>query len=254
MLGFLQGRDVFVQDCDAGAQPEYRLPLRIVTEHAWHSLFARNMFTDSGEPRGATASTCRTSRSSARRRSRRTSRSDGTRTSTFIVLSFERRLCLIGGTGYAGEMKKSVFTVLNYLLPLEGVLSMHCSANVGDDGDVGALLRALRHRQDDAVRGPTARPDRRRRARLERRGRLQPRGRLLREGDPALAALRAGDLRGDAAVRHGARERRLRPGDASRRPRRRLLHREHARLLPARLHPARRPVAHAPAIRTTSCC
>ena len=60
---------------------------------------------------------------------------DGTRTSTFIVLNFERKLCLIGGTGYAGELKKSVFTVLNYLLPLEGVLSMHCSANVGADGD-----------------------------------------------------------------------------------------------------------------------
>ena len=134
MIGFLQGRDLFVQDLDACAQPEYRLPLRIVTEQAWHSLFARNMFRT---PAGHEAYrehvpeftiVCAPSFKAYEP-------TDGTRTSTFIVLSFERKLCLIGGTAYAGELKKSVFTVLNYLLPLEGVLSMHCSANVGADGD-----------------------------------------------------------------------------------------------------------------------
>jgi phosphoenolpyruvate carboxykinase (ATP) len=134
VLGFLQGRDLFVQDLEACAQPEYRLPLRIVTEHAWHSLFARNMFKT---PAGREAYrehvpeftiVCAPSFKAYEP-------ADGTRTSTFIVLSFERKLCVIGGTGYAGELKKSVFTVLNYLLPLEGVLSMHCSANVGAGGD-----------------------------------------------------------------------------------------------------------------------
>ncbi len=134
LCGFLQGRDVFVQDCAANADPEYRLPLRIVSERAWHSLFARNMF----EPLA--------SREAYRQHVpeltvicapsfRAHEPTDATRTSTFVVLDLARRLCLIGGTEYAGELKKSVFTLLNYLLPLEGVLSMHCSANAGPDGD-----------------------------------------------------------------------------------------------------------------------
>ncbi len=134
LTGFLQGRDLFVQDCHAGAQPEYRLPIRVVTELAWHSLFARNMFH--------TPPTHEALREHVPQFTVVCAPSfkafeplDGTRTSTFVVLSFERRLCLIGGTAYAGEIKKSVFTLLNYLLPLEGVLSMHCSANVGADGD-----------------------------------------------------------------------------------------------------------------------
>ncbi|MEO8354636.1 MAG: phosphoenolpyruvate carboxykinase (ATP) [Chloroflexota bacterium] len=129
MLGFLQGRDVFVQDVYGGADENYRLPVRIVTELAWHSHFVRNMFilpqsleeykrfvpefTIVAMPsfKGMPAV-------------------DGTLSDTFICLSFERKLAIIGNTAYAGEIKKSVFTILNYLLPLEGVLSMHCSANV----------------------------------------------------------------------------------------------------------------------------
>ncbi|HVN62401.1 MAG TPA: phosphoenolpyruvate carboxykinase (ATP) [Gaiellaceae bacterium] len=133
MLGFLQERDLFVQDVHACAQPEYRLPLRVVSEYAWHSLFARNMFL---KPE---------SREAYRRHVPELTilcapsfeahpPIDGTRTGSFIALDFARKLCLIGGTQYAGELKKSVFTVLNYLLPLDGVLSMHCSANVDDDG------------------------------------------------------------------------------------------------------------------------
>lgn len=134
MQGFLQGKDVFVQDCYAGAQADYRLPIRIVAEYAWHSLFVRNMFI------------LPQSRDEYRQHVpdftvicvpsfKAYEPIDGTRTSTFILLNFDQRLCIIGGTAYAGEIKKSVFTVLNYLLPLQGVMSMHCSANVGADGD-----------------------------------------------------------------------------------------------------------------------
>ncbi|MBP6209092.1 MAG: phosphoenolpyruvate carboxykinase (ATP) [Anaerolineales bacterium] len=129
MLGFMQGRDVFVQDVYGGADESYRLPVRIVTELAWHSHFVRNMFilpqsleeykrfipefTIIAMPsfKGSPAV-------------------DNTASETFICLSFEKKLAIIGNTAYAGEIKKSVFTILNYLLPLEGVLSMHCSANV----------------------------------------------------------------------------------------------------------------------------
>jgi phosphoenolpyruvate carboxykinase (ATP) len=134
MQGFLQGRDLFVQDCYAGADPEFRLPVRIVTQHAWHSLFARNMFV---LPRN---------REEYRQHVpeftvicapdfKAFEAIDGTRTSTFIVMDFSRNMCLIGDTAYAGEIKKSIFTLMNFLLPLQGVLSMHCSANMGKDGD-----------------------------------------------------------------------------------------------------------------------
>ena len=143
MLGFLQGRDVFVQDVYGGADESYRLPVRIVTELAWHSHFVRNMFilpqsleeykrfvpefTIIAMPsfKGAPAV-------------------DSTNSETFICLSFEKKLAIIGNTAYAGEIKKSVFTILNYLLPLEGVLSMHCSANVNpDNADDVALFFGL---------------------------------------------------------------------------------------------------------------
>ncbi|MCA9904217.1 MAG: phosphoenolpyruvate carboxykinase (ATP), partial [Anaerolineae bacterium] len=139
MQGFVQGKDLFVQDCFAGAHPDYRLPVRIITEYAWHSLFARNMFIPPE------------SRDAYRQHSpeftvlcvpsfKAFEPIDGTRTETFIVLNLDQRLCLIGGTSYAGEIKKSVFTVLNYLLPLEGVMSMHCSANIGEDGDTALFF------------------------------------------------------------------------------------------------------------------
>ena len=124
---------------------------------------------------------------------------DGTRTETFVVLHPTRSEVVIGGTFYAGEIKKSIFTLMNDRLPLEGVLPMHCSANVDDDGSRRDLLRALRDREDDPVRRSRAPPDRRRRARLGRRGHLQLRGRLLREGHPALRRGRARDLPDDAA-------------------------------------------------------
>jgi phosphoenolpyruvate carboxykinase (ATP) len=139
MAAFLQGRDVFVQDCYAGADPSYRMPIRIVTEKAWHSLFARNMFM---KIRGTEALKhhvpeftviCAPSFHAS-------PMIDGTRTETFIIINFSQRLAVIGGSGYGGEIKKTIFTVLNFLLPHEGVLPMHCSANVGPGGDVALFF------------------------------------------------------------------------------------------------------------------
>ena len=113
---------------------------------------------------------------------------DGTNSETCIAINFKKRVVLICGTSYAGEMKKSAFTILNYLLPERGVFPMHCSANIGRGGRRGAVLRAFGHRQDHAFGRSRAPPDRRRRARLERPRRLQFRGRLLRQVHPALAA------------------------------------------------------------------
>jgi phosphoenolpyruvate carboxykinase (ATP) len=132
LLGFMQGRDVFVQDVYAGADENYRLPVRIVTELAWHSMFARNMFIlpQSLEEykRFVPEFTI-----IAMPGFKGVPSIDGTNSETVICLSFGKKLAVIGNTAYAGEIKKSVFTILNYLLPLEGVLSMHCSANVGPD-------------------------------------------------------------------------------------------------------------------------
>ena len=132
MLGFLQGRDVFVQDVYGGADEKYRLPVRIVTELAWHSHFVRNMFILPGSleeyKRFVPEFTIIAMPSFKGMPS-----VDGTGSDTFICLNFERKLAIIGNTAYAGEIKKSVFTILNYLLPLEGVLSMHCSANVNPE-------------------------------------------------------------------------------------------------------------------------
>jgi phosphoenolpyruvate carboxykinase (ATP) len=133
MAGYLEGREVYVQDLFGGADPEHRLPVRVITELAWHSLFIRHLlirperselvdfephFTIIDLP-GFVAEPSR----------------HGTRTGTVIAVNFDRRLVLIGGTGYAGEMKKSVFTILNFLLPPRGVMPMHCSVNVGKSND-----------------------------------------------------------------------------------------------------------------------
>ena len=134
MQGFLQGRDVFVQDCYACADPNYRMPIRIVTELAWHSMFARNMFilpqTMEEYRRHVPEFTVLALPSF-----KGIQTIDGTATETLIVLNFEQKLCIIGNTAYAGEIKKSIFTILNYLLPLQGVMPMHSSANVGTKND-----------------------------------------------------------------------------------------------------------------------
>jgi phosphoenolpyruvate carboxykinase (ATP) len=139
LLGYLQGRDLFVQDGYAGADPNYQMPIRILTELAWHSLFARNMFlrplTAEAYRRHVPEFTvlCVPGFQAAEK-------IDSTASPTFILVDFARRLCLIGDTAYAGEIKKSIFTVLNYFLPLQGIMPMHCSANVGASGDVALFF------------------------------------------------------------------------------------------------------------------
>ena len=139
LTAYLQGRDVFVQDCHAGADPDYRVPVRVITEDAWHSLFARNMFRqihDPGERKEHTPAftVINVPRFEA------IPELDGTNSGAFVILSFERKLVLIGGTAYAGEIKKSIFTILNFLLPSKNVLSMHCSANIGPAGDTAIFF------------------------------------------------------------------------------------------------------------------
>src|SRR5215469_6701638 len=130
--------DLFVQDLYIGADPSHRLRVRYVTPNAWHALFVRNMFIrpepsdlPTFEPNFSVLHAPEFQADPARH---------GTRSGTFIVLDFERRLILIGGTRYAGELKKSMFTVMNYLMPKSGVLSMHCSANVGSSGDTALFF------------------------------------------------------------------------------------------------------------------
>jgi phosphoenolpyruvate carboxykinase (ATP) len=135
MMMNAKGRDLFVQDTFAGADPRYRLPVRIITEYAWHSLFARTMFINDAVADHKPEFTIINFPSFRAEPER-----DGTRSETFILMDFSQRLVLIGGTSYAGETKKSVFTILNYLLPQRGVMSMHCSANVGDANDVAIFF------------------------------------------------------------------------------------------------------------------
>ena len=136
---YLQGKDVFVQDCHVGADEHYNLPIRIITEYAWHSLFARNMFIpiekkDEYKHHVPDFTVICVPNFSA------SPEMDATNSPTFIALNFAKRIAIIGGTQYAGEIKKSVFTVMNYLLPKQGVLSMHCSANMGDEGDTAIFF------------------------------------------------------------------------------------------------------------------
>ncbi|CAG0944638.1 phosphoenolpyruvate carboxykinase (ATP) [Anaerolineae bacterium] len=139
MQGFFQGRDLFVQDCYIGADPDYRMPVRIITEYAWHALFARNMFilpkTNEEYRRHIPEFTVIAAPSF-----KGIPQIDATATNTFIALNFAQRLCLIGNTAYAGEIKKSVFTIMNYLMPLQNVLPMHCSANIGSENDAALFF------------------------------------------------------------------------------------------------------------------
>jgi phosphoenolpyruvate carboxykinase (ATP) len=138
MLHYLQGKDLFIQDCFAGADPVYRIPLRIITSTAWHSLFARTMFIPASTDELSTHVPQFTIIHAPGFHA--IPDRDGTRSEVFVIISFEKRLILIGGTQYAGEIKKSIFTVLNYLLPQQHVLSMHASANVGPEGDVAIFF------------------------------------------------------------------------------------------------------------------
>ncbi|MGQ9896160.1 MAG: phosphoenolpyruvate carboxykinase [Acidobacteriota bacterium] len=139
---YLQNRDVFVQDCYAGADPRYRVPIRVVTETAWHALFARTLFLREYE---ATKLAQHIPEFTVIHVPSFLAipEIDGTKSPTFVVLDFARKLVLIGGTHYAGEIKKSIFTLMNYVLPQRGVLSMHCSANYGKGKDDTAIFFGL---------------------------------------------------------------------------------------------------------------
>ena len=135
---YFQGKDLFVRDLYICAHPEYRMRVRMINEFAWHNLFVNNLFIRPGPEELPHKSVEFTVISAPGVEA--DPGSDGTRTGTFIVLNFGKRVAIIGGTRYAGEMKKSVFTVLNFLLPREGVFPMHCSANVGRDADVALFF------------------------------------------------------------------------------------------------------------------
>ncbi|MFQ5709542.1 MAG: phosphoenolpyruvate carboxykinase [bacterium] len=144
LLAYLQGKDIFIQDCLAGADEKYQLKVRVITETAWHNIFVKNLFIEA--PREQLGSIGPDFTIINLPRFHAVPEIDGTNSEVFIMVNFRQKLILIGGTSYAGEIKKSVFTILNYLLPLDAhdrgkqVLSMHCSANVGDGGDVALFF------------------------------------------------------------------------------------------------------------------
>ena len=142
LTAYLQGKDLYVQDCYAGADPTYRLPVRLINELAWHAIFARNMFVKESDRSKLSSFKPEFTVIDAPGFVAYPSE-DHTRSEAFIILHFGRKEVIIGGTGYAGEMKKSIFSVMNYFLPQRGVLSMHCSANYGKDRDDVAIFFGL---------------------------------------------------------------------------------------------------------------
>jgi phosphoenolpyruvate carboxykinase (ATP) len=142
VAAYLQGRPLFVSDLYACADPTYRLNVRVIAEKAWHALFARCLFlrpkTAPGDSPGAKYVPDWTVLAAADFKA--DPARDGTRSDMFVILNLARKIVLIGGTMYAGEIKKSIFSVLNYLLPQRGVFPMHCSANVGAAGDVALFF------------------------------------------------------------------------------------------------------------------
>src|SRR5450755_1533909 len=140
VLEYLHGKQVYVQDLFCGADPRYQLPIQVITEYAWHSLFVHQLFIR------PTAEELKTHKAEFTIVSApgflADPKRDGTNSEVFVVVNFTRRLVIIGGTQYAGEMKKSIFGVMNFLLPPSNVFPMHCSANVGEDG-VTALFFGL---------------------------------------------------------------------------------------------------------------
>ncbi|GBD89382.1 phosphoenolpyruvate carboxykinase [ATP] [bacterium BMS3Abin04] len=138
MLAYAENKDLYIQDCFAGTDPEFKLPIRVINETGWHNLFARNMFVlpkkedlKDFHPEFTVINFPYLQASPE---------TDGTNSSAFIIVHFGKKIVLIGGTSYAGEIKKSIFTVMNYLLPKKDVMAMHCSANIGKDDDVAILF------------------------------------------------------------------------------------------------------------------
>ncbi len=138
MLAYLQHKDLFVFNGFVGADKSHQLSVRIVNEFAWQNLFARQLFIrPTAEELESHVPSCTVIAAPGFKADPAL---DGTRSEAFVVLNFTKRIVLIGGTHYAGEIKKSVFTMMNYLMPNEGVLPMHCSANVGANGDTALFF------------------------------------------------------------------------------------------------------------------
>jgi phosphoenolpyruvate carboxykinase (ATP) len=139
MMAYLQDKEIWVRDCYACADPAYRLNIRVINENPWSNLFAYNMFLrpdadelDDFAPEWYIIQAPNFKANPAE---------DGTRQENFAIVNFTKKTILIGGTGYTGEMKKGIFSVLNYILPLQkDVLSMHCSANIGEGGDTAVFF------------------------------------------------------------------------------------------------------------------
>jgi phosphoenolpyruvate carboxykinase (ATP) len=142
LCAYLQGKDIFIENCYAGADEHYRVPIRIISERATAALFARTMFIRELDldklghhvPEFTVLHAPDFHADPA---------TDGTHSEAFVLLHFGKKLILIGGTAYAGEIKKSIFTVMNYLLPQQGVMAMHCSANYGSDENDVAIFFGL---------------------------------------------------------------------------------------------------------------
>ena len=139
LQAFLQGEELFVQDVNVGADPDFQIPIRIITDTAWQSLFARNMFL--------TLRTLEQYKTHipdftliASPSFKLDPRVDGTNSETAIVIDFSKRLAIVANSSYGGEVKKSIFTIMNFLMPLQDIMSMHCSANVGKKDDVALFF------------------------------------------------------------------------------------------------------------------
>ncbi len=139
VLAFLQGEELFVQDVYAGSDPDYKLNVRVITDTAWQSLFARNMlntFNERGKHKNFVPEFTLISVPSFNV----DPRIDGTLSETAIIINFAQRIAIVAGSKYAGEVKKTIFTIMNYLLPMQNVMAMHCSANVGKKDDVALFF------------------------------------------------------------------------------------------------------------------
>ena len=222
----------------------YRIKVRVFTEYAWHSLFIRQLLIrpELNELAGFVPELTIVDLPSFKPDAKRHGGREGS--DTMVAIDFTRKIVLICGSSYAGEMKKSVFTTLNFYLPAQNVMPMHCSANVGPDGDSALFFGLSGTGKTTLSADPSRIADRRRRARLGPERHLQLRGRLLRQVHQAQPGSRADDLGRHQPLRRRAGERGVRSGHPRARLRRRLQDREHPLGLSARLHPER--VAHRP--------
>ena len=229
------GKTLYAQDLRAGADAEFGIRTRVFTELAWHSLFIRTLLLRPNRSELATfvpeltIYCCPTFKADPKRH--------GVRSDTVIAIDFTKKIVLIGGSSYAGEIKKAVFTTMNYFLPAQAVMPMHCSANVGPKGDAAIFfgLSGTGKTTLSADPGRTLVGDDEHGWGPQRH--LQFRGRMLCQGDQVECRGRAGDICHHAALRNRAGERRIRSGHPCLRLRRWLKDGKYARGLSDAFHP-----------------